>query len=120
MLREIRDVKQYEDEDKRRWFTDDYWDLYVWINKQDEITGLQICYDKSFNEHALTWRRGSGFTHTKIDDGERNPTSHMAPILVRDGLFDKDKLAKRFKADSAKIDPKVAKFVLSRILKYPR
>ena len=119
MLSEIRDVKQNEGEDRRRWFTDDYWDLYVWINDDGGLSGFQLCYEKAYNEHALTWRQGAGFSHTRIDDGEQVASSHMTPMLVRDGFFDKDSIARRFKADSSHIDQSIVAFVLKKLAQFP-
>ena len=115
MLREIRPVKQYEDEDFRRWFTDEFWDLYVWIDENDNITSFQLTYGKPDREHALTWSKKRGFQHTKIDDGESIASAHMTPLLVKDGLFDKDAIAVRFKSTSSEIDKKVADFVEKKI-----
>ena len=115
MLQEISGVRQNEGEDRRRWFTDAFWDLYLWIDSKDAISGFQLCYNKTFDEHALTWRRDGGFSHTRIDDGEFAASSHMTPIMVRDGMFDRDSVAQRFEVDGAGIDKAVAEFVLEQL-----
>jgi hypothetical protein len=119
MLSEIKEVKQHKDEAHRRWFLDNYFDLIVWQN-DDEITGFQLCYDKQNKERSLTWLKGRGFSHNKIDDGEGRPgQSKMTPILVPDGEFAKRKISEIFKAQSSNIDPKVAGFVYSILLTFP-
>ena len=90
MIREILPVRQNEGEPFRRWFTDDYWDLYVWFNDKKKIVGFQLCYGKPDDEHALTWLTEGKFIHTRVSDsspGRYGPTME-APILVADGLFD--------------------------------
>jgi len=118
MLVEIKDVRQIENDDYRRWFTDDFFDLIVWYSDQGGVTGFQLCYDKAHMERALTWRRNRGFSHTKIDDGENPGQAKMTPILVADGLFSKQEIARRFERESRQIDPKVARFVFKKIMEY--
>ena len=119
MLIEIKDVRQFEDDDFRRWFTDEFFDLIIWYNKDGGITGFQLCYDKPQIERALTWRPNQGFSHTKIDDGETPGQAKMTPILVADGQFSKKSIAEMFISESRQIDQKVAHFVYEKILAYP-
>ncbi len=37
MLKELEDIKQFAGEPKRRWFTDEYFDLIVWQDESAEI-----------------------------------------------------------------------------------
>lgn len=118
MLFEINDVKQFEDEGFRRWFSDNYFDLIIWY--QDKIiTGFQLCYDKQGMERSLTWIKGKGFSHNKIDNGEKPGHSKMTPILVADGIFDKESIAEKFKKASKNIEAAISSFVYSKLLKYP-
>jgi hypothetical protein len=122
MLREIAGVRQNEGEDRRRWFTDKEWDLYVWYNEADEISGFQLCYDKEDREKAITWFAKRGFSHTKVNfdsevfrwGGPRMRTS----VLVRDGLLDKESVLSRFREDSRNIDPQVVEFVCLKIMEF--
>ena len=73
MIHEVKRTRQVPGEGFRRWFTDSDFDLIVWYEGQDEdgpIAGFQLCYDKQGAERALTWRRATGFSHEKVDDGE--------------------------------------------------
>jgi hypothetical protein len=82
--------------------------------------GFQLCYDKGPNEKALTWVEGIGFSHERVDDGEGIPGYYkMTPILVQDGLFDKDNILALFKKESKEIDPTIVSFVCEKIIKYP-
>ena len=121
MLYEIENVKNHENEPRRRWFFDHELDLTVWFDETDRIIGFQICYDKQNNPHALTWRENGGFQHHEIDDGE-TPGSfgHKGiPILLMNGLFDKDRIGKRFLEMSRGLDPDISDFVYERLLQYP-
>jgi hypothetical protein len=47
---------------KRRWFHDDYFDLFVW-QSDGEVTLFQLCYGADSTERALVWHRERGFFH---------------------------------------------------------
>lgn len=40
MLYEIKNIRQYEGEQKRRWFFDREIDLTVWFDESDDIVGV--------------------------------------------------------------------------------
>lgn len=117
MLREIRGIRQHEGEPPRRWFTDHYWDLFVW-ESDEEVVAFQLCYGKPDAERSLSWRRGAGFSHHAVDDGEGHPASHRTPILVVDGAFDSGSVRDRFRADSGDVEPRVADTVLRELARY--
>ena len=62
MLREIEGVAD-EPRTRRRWFHDDYFDLFVWQTEQGDITLFQLCYGIAPAEKALVWHRAGGFFH---------------------------------------------------------
>ena len=47
---------------RRRWFHDDYFDLFVW-QADGEITLFQLCYGADSAERALVWDKSRGFFH---------------------------------------------------------
>jgi hypothetical protein len=119
VLFEVRNTRQIENEGLRRWFTDPYFDLIVWYDREGTaIAGFQLCYDKERDERALTWRRGQGFDHKRIDDGEVSGRMKMTPVLVPDGTFDYAAIAERFRRESRKIDPEVREFVHKKLTSY--
>ncbi len=121
MLKEYTRVRQIEGESKRRWFSDDYFDLIVWFNDRDEPTGFQLCYDIARTQRALTWQPHTGFTHHKIDDGESRPGKVKAsPVLVPDGLFDSATIARRFRDAGQCIDTQITDFVYTILQTYPQ
>lgn len=116
MLHEIRETRQIAEEKPRRWFTDETMDLIVWQDEDNGIDGFQLCYDKPFAEHALTWRKDSGFLHNRVDDGEDRPGSHKGPpILVPDGKFNLLAIAEKFRQAAREIDHGVAEFVYQKL-----
>ena len=121
MLYEIANPRQVPGEGRRRWFTDGYFDLIVWYEREGGgISGFQLCYDTGWKERALTWRRGKGYDHRRVDDGEVSGRMKMTPILVPDGIFDYRAIAERFHRESETIDPEIRELVHSRLVSYPQ
>ncbi|MFH0975351.1 MAG: hypothetical protein V1874_06175 [Spirochaetota bacterium] len=119
MLKETANVQQIDGEHKRRWFWSDYFDLIVWISDENNIMGFQLCYDIRKNQRVLTWKKETGFSHDKIDDGESQSGKHKAsPILTADGIFEKENVSAAFRNESRDIDKQIADFVYSKILEY--
>lgn len=119
MLSEVRNTRQIKNEGRRRWFTDSYFDLIVWYEREGSaIAGFQLCYDKEREERALTWRRGEGFDHKRIDDGEVTGRMKMTPVLVPDGTFDYTAVAERFRRQSETIDPEIRDLVYDKVMHY--
>ena len=88
MLSEIENVKQYEADQHRRWFHDEYFDLYTWETFAGKLLGFQLCYDKNGKQRALRWSPEAGFAHEGIDAPEDKPGRAMSAIFVADGAFD--------------------------------
>jgi hypothetical protein len=117
MLKEITNPRQNINE-KRRIFTNSYFDLYVWF-EDNKISGFQLCYDKGNFERALTWTEQNGFSHMKVDDGESPDAAYkMKPMLVIDGIFDNKAIADRFINDCGAIDLAIAEFVRDKIERF--
>ena len=47
---------------RRRWFHDDYFDLFVW-QAGGEVTLFQLCYGPDSTERAVVWDKSRGFFH---------------------------------------------------------
>ena len=121
MLYEIKNIRQYPDEPKRRWFFDHSLDLTVWFDAREDILGFQLCYNKAKAPCALTWTRSGGYSHNRIDDGEENRAGRMKsiPILLEDGVFPHLEVADTFKSLSKNIDPSISEFVYRKLIDYP-
>ncbi|MBF0227207.1 MAG: hypothetical protein HQK76_17310 [Desulfobacterales bacterium] len=120
MLCEIKNIKQYKNEPRRRWFYDDFFDLVIWSGDDNEIVGFQLCYDKTKEHRALTWHQGSGFLHNKVDDGEGDSRGAYKPIpiLLIDGIFQNEKIAKIFKKESQNLEASIADFIYEKLKNY--
>ena len=116
MLREILYVKQERKKDRKRWFTDEDWDVYVWVRGDGSFSGFQLCYDKSERQRALTWMDGSEPTHAAVDEDESGLAGEMrAPLLVADGTFDVRGVARRFWQVSSEIDQQVRNHIIIKL-----
>lgn len=112
MLREVVNIDRAPGQQIRRWFSDPQLDLIVWYTADGGIAGFQFCYDKSLAEHALTWRRGRGFRHDAVDDGESVPGQPKStPVLLPDGDVPFGRILDKFQRNAAELDPAIAHFV---------
>jgi hypothetical protein len=92
VLREILDVLQDDPSSVRRWFHDDYFDLYT-REKGGELVAFELCYGIHAYERALAWIQGRGFYH----DGE--PSGDFIGAGLRPGdPLEADPIIARFKA----------------------
>ncbi len=114
MFYEVRKVRQHDGEQQRRWFTCETADLYVWTDSSG-ISAFELCYNKLVDEHVLTWRRGQGMKHARIDDGEQNIFQKRTPIAGKDGALDLAYLAMHFEELAAHVDPSVYRFILATL-----
>ena len=115
MLAEIPHVKQYEPTRRRRWFQDDYFDLFVWQDDQGAFTGFQLCYDRSRQQRALSWSVETGWRHEGVNQPEEKPGRAMSALFVADGVLDRCALADRFRDAAVKLPEDVRRFVHTRI-----
>ncbi len=119
MLYEIDKVQQHNGEDHRRWFFDKEIDLLVWFDKDDNINGFQLCYNKTTNPHAITWLKDKEYKHNRVDfDDNTGGSIKGIAILVADGVFDYKVIAEEFKIKSSDIPSDISKFVYEKILAY--
>ena len=118
MLNEIKDVTQYESGKFRRWFQDDFFDLYTWETYGGDMLGFQLCYAKLGTERALRWSRESGYRHEGVDAPEQKPGRAMSAIFIADGVFDPAAMAAKFDAASIDMPARIKDFVLEKIRAY--
>jgi hypothetical protein len=116
MMKEILNVSQIPGEPRRRWFSDDYFDLIVWFDPRGETFGFQLCYDNKQNPRSLTWLRDKGFAHEGIDDGDDPLLGYKStPILVPNGPFEVRKIQTRFREASTGLPEGITRLVLEKI-----
>ena len=121
MLEEIGFPGEADGKLIKRWFTDAYFDLYIWLDEHSDVSSFQLCYNKPNDEHALTWKLPNTYYHQQVDDGENHPgKSKSTPVLLPDGAVDAYSLADRFSRESQNIEPTVAAFVRAKVLEYSK
>ncbi len=118
MLNEINDVTQYESGKHRRWFHDDYFDLYTWENFDGVLQGFQLCYAKLGKERVLRWSPEMGYAHEGVDAPEDKPGRSMSALFVADGVFDANSVGSIFDDAAFAMPEKFRTFVLERIRAY--
>jgi hypothetical protein len=84
MMREILGVTD-EASVHRRWFHDDYFDLFVWQAENGEIVQFQLCYGIDSSEQALVWHKQSGYFLDGVKAGKSagSKTPTIEPVTVR-------------------------------------
>jgi hypothetical protein len=102
MLREIEGIGE-EPRTRRRWFHDEYFDLFVWQTDLGEVTLFQLCYGIDVSERALVWHRVGGFFH----DGAGPATPSAA-----------EKVAARFEVAAQALPQNISQAVTERIREY--
>jgi hypothetical protein len=118
MLQEIY-VAQKEEGVFRRWFESEYFELIVWYSLTDKtISGFQLCYERFGNEHSLTWQRGFGYSHNRIDDGRSSYKHPSTPILAMDGHFPAADILVKFVDECGSIDEAVSRIVTGKIVEF--
>jgi hypothetical protein len=117
MLQEITAAKQ-DGKDRKRWFRDDTFDVYVWQNGKGEFTTLQLCYDRAHDERVMRWSKARGYSHERIDAPETKPGRAMSAILVVDGMFPADIVLERFRGVAGEMPHEIAVFVEKKIRAY--
>ena len=117
MLREISNVKQ-EGQNRRRWFRDDWTDIYTGQASEGTVTGFQVCYDLPGREHSLVWSAVGGYSHNEVDGGESSPVSNRSPILRPDGAFPAALVLKEFDARAEGIEPQLRAVLRERLRAY--
>jgi hypothetical protein len=118
MLREILHVRQDNVAVKRRWFQDDYFDLWTWQELgEGKTVAFQLCYDKRNDERALSWRRDHGFDHLRVLTGRA--TDDSAALLDGDaGVFPAVIVSRKLKIAGEGLPADVKKFVFHKVKAY--
>jgi hypothetical protein len=116
MLQEIILHRQDEPERRKRWFQDNYFDLFTWQNLDNEIVAFQLCYDRKGTERVISWDYRQGFEHSCIDDGEAAPHRNMTPVFTSCTMLPAESdVSTLFAQASAKIDKAISRFVLLQL-----
>lgn len=117
MLREIPRVKQ-EGPNRRRWFRDDWFDIFTWQTSDGTVTSFQVCYDLPGLERALVWSAATGYSHDRVDGGESSPQSNRSPILRPDGVFPASLVLREFDSRADGLEPVLRDALRTRLVQY--
>jgi len=122
MLREIRGVDQRQPAHLKRWFQDDFFDLFVWQDRAADVVRFQLCYERDTQrERALEWRRGRGFQHHQVrqrydesrgaeQSGDMEVGGVLPYLLVRD----------KFENAAGGVPPALHRFIMEKLSEYAR
>jgi hypothetical protein len=113
MMREILGVAQDASGVQRRWFHDDYFDLFVWQTDQGETTSFQLCYGVDSNEQALEWRQDQGW----FQDGNA-AVDPEPPKAARAAHAPADSIASRFESAAEALPNAIRTAVAARLREY--
>jgi len=116
MMREILGVAP-DVAERRRWFHDDYFDLFVWQVASGEITSFQLCYGIDSSERALVWQHQRGFFH----DGVKGQTAKgeiIGGAIGQGQPAKRDPVMTRFDAAASGLPNEVRSAVSARIREY--
>jgi len=83
----------------RRWFHDDYFDLFVKLDRKGEIVAVELCYGAGHKERALVWKKDHGHFYDGPGTDE----------------FDPDDLAARFARECGDVPHRISTSVLRTI-----
>jgi len=92
MLKEILGVLQDDPSSRRRWFHEDYFDLFV-RETGGELTAFELCYGIGSDERALAWIRGRGYFH---DGGMSGSDDFIGAQLAPGDALGADPIIARF------------------------
>jgi hypothetical protein len=120
LMREIGSVRQDSARGYRRWFQDEYFDVFVWQDAGGRPIALQLCYDRDTAEGVISWSETDGFAHARVDGGAKQAKYSMTPILRPASMPPYFRIYNRFLAATPDWDPALRSFVLERLRDYRR
>lgn len=86
----------------RRWFHDEYFDLFVWQDAGGALVRFELCYGAGASERALVWLGGERLYH----DGAAGAAPDLQALL------------QRFERARGELPADVRREVLARIREY--
>ena len=115
MLHEITAVHQDQPGLRRRWFQDDYFDLFVWLSPQRELRAFQMAYSRLRRERVLEWSSERGFTHSAVDEGDTLPSFNRTPLLLHGGFCPTRQVARAFERRSVDLEAPLRDAILAKL-----
>jgi hypothetical protein len=116
MMKEILGVTD-EPRTQRRWFHDDYFDLFVWQTSSGEVTLFQLCYGIASSERALVWHKYGGFFHDGVE-AARSAEQALGAQLGRGAPLSADPIMARFAEAANSLPEDIRGFISDRLREY--
>jgi hypothetical protein len=98
----------------RRWFHDDYFDLFVWQSGGGELVQFQLCYGIDSSEQALVWHKRVGFFLDGVEPGKSGKGGALGGKLIRKG----DPLVARFDAAAHTLPEDIRVAMIARLREF--
>jgi hypothetical protein len=115
MLREIGHTKGIPGQGPRRWFNDEYLDLFVWYDAGGRILGFQLCFDKNTHaERALTYTEAAGYTFDQVAT-EASVCDLGSAVLVRAAEFSGLRLIEQLGALGQALEPALYEYLREKL-----
>jgi hypothetical protein len=114
VLREISDVSQDDPSILRRWFHDDYFDLFV-LQAGGELDAFELCYGIDSDERALVWSRAGGYFH---DGGTSASGDFIGAQLTSGDPLEADPVIARFERAAAELPEALRLALTARLREY--
>jgi hypothetical protein len=111
-------VRQQDPALRRRWFRDEYFDIFTWETADGRIVSFQLCYDLPSYERVLSWGHARGYAHHRVADGESSPIKNMTPIMSPDGLLPLNIVLMEFDQRAVGLEAELRSFLRERLLEY--
>ena len=120
MFREIRGIQQRSATERKRWFQDPFFDLFMTQNFMGRVQWFQLCYRRDMpSERVLEWKRGRGFQHMRVRQ-PRHAADPESGELMPDGLMPYLDVIDAFRQSAAGLPDAVAAFVGEKIRQHAR
>ena len=114
VLKEILGVLQDDPSSQRRWFHDDYFDLFA-RETGGELAAFELCYGIGSDERALAWIRGRGFFH---DGGIPNSEDFIGARLAPGDALGADPIIARFERAAVEVPEALRLALEARLREY--
>jgi len=114
VLREILDVAQDDPTSQRRWFHDDYFDLFLRLTG-GELVEFALCYGIDSAERALVWNRDRGYFH---DGGTSDSGDFIGARIAPGGSLQADPIIARFEEAAGGLPEKLRGAVMAHLREY--
>lgn len=117
-LKEWRDIHQRPGEDRRRCFTNETFELFLFYKPDGAVRDMHLLYLlEGSSLHALLWSAEKGYSHFAVDPGERDGFTYNMGRSFSGAEVDFDKAAvlDRFTRAAGGLEPEVRGLALSVI-----